>query len=255
MTHGYGWKPDLPDQRDFLFAPLPDLVKTLPPSVDLRDKCPQVYDQGQLGSCTANAIAAAYEFDQMKQLKYDFTPSRLQIYYNERVKEGTVDSDSGAMLRDGIKVVHSLGVAPESEWPYDITKFAVAPPPNVVKDATKHTALVYRRIPRNLQAMKACLAGGLPFVFGFTVYESFESPEVEQTGLVPMPRPSEQVLGGHAVCAVGYTDTTDPHAPNCMLVRNSWGPGWGAAGYCWMPTQYFLDPGLSSDFWAITSVS
>src|SRR5437870_13626801 len=104
----YGWIPDIPDQRDHLFAAPILAPQTLPAKVDLRKKCPPVYDQGQLGSCTANAIAGAVEFDQMKErLPQIFVPSRLFIYYNERVIEGSVDSDSGAMLRDGIKTVAS----------------------------------------------------------------------------------------------------------------------------------------------------
>src|SRR6201994_3602517 len=116
----YGWVPDLPDQRDFLFAAPPAIQQKIPKSVDLSKKCPPVYDQGQLGSCTANAIAAAIEFEQKKR----FVPSRLFIYYNERVIEGTVDSDSGAQIREGIKVVANQGVPPESEWPYDVARFA-----------------------------------------------------------------------------------------------------------------------------------
>src|SRR5450759_909977 len=105
----YGWLPDLPDQRDYFYAAPVEMAGALPISIDLRPQCPPVYDQGQLGSCTANAIAGAIEFDRMKQKLADFVPSRLFIYYNERVIEGTVRSDSGAMIRDGIKSVASLG--------------------------------------------------------------------------------------------------------------------------------------------------
>jgi C1A family cysteine protease len=258
MTHGYGWRPDLPDHRDFLFAPQPDLVRALPRKVDLRPTMPPVYDQGQLGSCTACAIAAIFEYDQLRQQEPSWTPSRLQIYYNERVKEGTADSDSGAMLRDGIKVVNKLGVAPETEWPYDIARFTESPPPDVIKAALGNTALEYRRIPRNLHAMKACLAAGFPFVLGFTVYESFESDAIDavgRTGFMTMPQPQEQVLGGHAVVAVGYTDNESYLASNCFVVRNSWGKDWGLGGYFYMPQTYVLDRGLSSDFWVITRVT
>src|SRR5919199_2009735 len=123
----YGWTPDLPDGRDLVFAAPPAIVTALPVQVDLRPKCPPVYDQGQLGSCTANAIGAAYEFDVMKQGMPDFRPSRLFVYYNERVMEGTVDSDSGAMIRDGVKSIAAQGVCPENEWPYDIAKFTDRP--------------------------------------------------------------------------------------------------------------------------------
>lgn len=125
----FGWIPDLPDHRDhFYAAPLVNLG-TLPDKADLRPNCPPVYDQGQLGSCTANAIAGAIQFGRMKEHKQEsFVPSRLFIYYNERVIEGTVKSDNGAQLRDGVKTVAKQRICPESVWPYDISKFAVKPP-------------------------------------------------------------------------------------------------------------------------------
>src|SRR6476646_3515572 len=129
----YGWRLDLPDARDHIYSA--PLAKALPPAVDLRPNCPPVYDQGQLGSCTANAIAAAVEFDRKKQNLTDFAPSRLFIYYNERVMEGTVDYDAGAQIRDGIKSVAKIGAAPETDWPYDIAKFADKPPAKAYTDA------------------------------------------------------------------------------------------------------------------------
>jgi C1A family cysteine protease len=245
----YGWVPDLPDHRDhFYAAPLVNLG-VLPDKMDLRPNCPPVYDQGQLGSCTANAIAAAVEFTLKKEEKTDFLPSRLFIYYNERVMEGTVDSDSGAMIRDGIKSVSKQGDAPETEWPYDIAKFKVKPSAQVYRDAKKHKAMQYQRVIRNLNQMKGCLASGFPFVFGFTVYESFESPEVAKTGQVNMPAANEQQIGGHAVLAVGYDDSAQR-----FIVRNSWGEGWGLAGYFTMPYTYLTDSNLSDDFWTIRAV-
>jgi len=246
----YGWVPDRPDQRDHLYsAPLMEL-KTLPSSVDLRSHCPSVYDQGQLGSCTANAIAAAIEFDLMKEKKHVFQPSRLFIYYNERVIEHTVDSDSGAMIRDGIKSVSKQGDAPEKEWPYDISKFTVKPSAHVYSDAKKHRAVQYQRVAQSLTQMKGCLASGYPFVIGFTVYESFESQEVAQTGVVPMPSPNEQTVGGHAVLVVAYDDSQQR-----FMVRNSWGTGWGIQGYFTMPYAYLTQSDLSDDFWTIRMVA
>jgi len=248
---GYGWVRDLPDARDFAYAaPLLRFPQGLPPSVDLRSECPPVYDQGQLGSCTANAIAAAIEFDQQKQGINAFVPSRLFIYYNERVIEGTVSQDSGAQIRDGIKSVATLGAPPETDWPYDINKFAQEPPPGAFADAKKDVVTLYARVAQNLVQMQGCLASGYPFVFGFTVYDSFEGDAVAQTGTVPMPLPSENVLGGHAVAAVGYDD-----AKRVFVVRNSWGPDWGAKGYCYMPYEFLLTPSYSSDFWTVRSVA
>src|SRR5579871_2128054 len=160
----YGWVPDLPDGRDQLYR-APKAAGVLPKSVDLRKGCPPVYDQGQLGSCTANAIAAALEFDQRKQkLAQLFTPSRLFIYYNERVIEGSTSSDSGAMLRDGIKAVASDGACPEPMWPYVESKFADCPAAACYKVGKTHPALGYSRIPQVLVQMKTCLAAGYPFV-------------------------------------------------------------------------------------------
>jgi C1A family cysteine protease len=250
MPH-YGWVPDLPDQRDFLYAAPVENMAALPPSVDLRPECPKtVYDQGQLGSCTANAIAGALEFDRIKQGMPDFIPSRLFIYYNERAMEGTVQTDSGAQIRDGIKSVGSIGAPAETDWPYDIKEFAVKPPVKAYRDAPLDKAVQYQRVAQVLAQMKGCLASGYPFVYGFTVYASFESTQVAQTGIVPMPATGEKVLGGHAVLAVGYNDNSQR-----FIVRNSWGPGWGMAGYFTVPYAYLTDSNLSDDFWTIRLVA
>jgi C1A family cysteine protease len=257
----YGWKPDLPDQRDRSFAVPAQLITKITATVDLRAQCPDVYDQGRIGSCTANAIAAALEFDMMKQGLQVFTPSRLFIYYNERAIEGTTGSDAGAQIRDGIKSVASQGDCPETQWPYDDTpagadgtfppgaKAGMAPPQSCYDEAVKHEALNYQSVDQNLADMKGCLTAGYPFVFGFTVFESFESAEVAQSGDVPMPGASERVLGGHAVLAVGYDDED-----NLFICRNSWGSAWGDAGYFYMPYAYLLDNNLADDFWTIRLV-
>jgi C1A family cysteine protease len=164
--------------------------------------------------------------------------------------EGTVNSDSGAMIRDGIKSIAAQGDCPESEWPYDIAKFANKPTPQCYRDALKYKAVQYQRLVNNLNQMKGCLASGYPFVFGFTVYDSFESQQVAQTGMVPMPAAAEQVLGGHCVVAVGYDD-----AQQRFIVRNSWGTGWGMQGYCTMPYAYLTDTNLSDDFWTVRLIS
>jgi C1A family cysteine protease len=245
----YGWVPDLPDARDFAFAAPEEVLNKLPTQVDLRPQCPPVYDQGQLGSCTANAIGAAFEFDQLKEALVDFTPSRLFIYYNERQIEGTVDQDSGAMIRDGIKSVNRIGVCTEDLWAYDIARFTEKPPQQAYTQASLHQATVYRRVTPVLRQIQGALATGIPVVFGFSVYESFESQAVASTGIVPLPQRSERLLGGHAVLAVGYDDTSQR-----FIVRNSWGAGWGQAGYCTMPYAYLTDRSLASDFWAIYAV-
>lgn len=244
-----GWVPDIPDHRDHVYAaPIPWLAK-LPKEMDLRKQCPPVYDQGQLGSCTANAITAAIEFDQMKQQMKYFMPSRLFVYYNEREMEGSVDSDSGAQIRDGIKCVNKQGDCPEKLWPYIVARFADKPPASCYSSAVKHKAVLYQRVVRNANQMKGCLASGYPFVFGFSVYENFMSATVAKSGHATMPRPNETLEGGHAVLAVGYDD-----AHQWFLVRNSWGPAWGMKGYFTLPYAYLLDDNLSDDFWTIRAV-
>lgn len=246
----YGWIPDLPDARDHMYAAPATVLAALPTKVDLRPQCPAVLDQGALGSCTANAIANDHLFDQLKQhAPKPFPPSRLFIYYNERAMEGTVDTDSGAMIRDGIKSIAKQGVCPESMWPYDIAKFRTKPTKKCYQEALKHQVVSYQRLVQIASQLKGCLAAGYPFVFGFTVYESFETQAVTTTGTVPMPAPSEKVLGGHAVLAVGYDDSTQR-----FLVMNSWGTTWGMKGFFTMPYLYLTDPHLASDFWTVRLV-
>lgn len=258
-VRGYGWRPQLPDARDKMYARR--RTGNLPPAADLRPSMPPVYDQGQLGSCTGNAIAGAMEYERDRQGLPDFTPSRLFVYYNERALEGTVSSDSGAVIRDGIKVVNTQGVCPETLWPYDIGMFTVKPPQRCYVAATKDKAVQYESI-QTLGDLKDALASNLSVVFGFTVYQSFESQAVAQTGVMPMPKKGESVVGGHAVLAVGYSD-----AKSQVIVRNSWGASWGDQGYFYMPYQYLTgskassdtspvsNAHLASDFWAIQAVS
>lgn len=246
----YGWIPDLPDHRDHIYAAPLAALGPLPVKTDLRKKCPTVYDQGQLGSCTANAIGAAFEFEQMKQdTGKAFLPSRLFIYYNERVMEHTANTDSGAQIRDGIKSVVKLGVCPETQWPYDIARFTRKPTVPCYTTALNNQVLSYQRLVQTLGQMKGCLAAGYPFVFGFSVYESFESPTVARTGVLNLPGPNEAQVGGHAVMAVGYDDRQQR-----FLVRNSWGAKWGQQGYFTMPYAYLTDNNLADDFWTIRLV-
>lgn len=245
----YKWIRDLPDHRDFEFVP--KTVGKLPTSVDLRPFCPPVLDQSDLGSCTANSIANAYYFDELKQKEVSaFALSRLFIYYNERVLEGTANSDSGAQIRDGFKSIASQGVVSEKSWPYIISKFKTKPSKKLYTEDLKNKALVYQSVSQNLTSMKSCLNDGYPFVFGFSVYSSFESDSVASTGIVPMPGKNESLLGGHAVLAVGYDDSKQ-----VFIVQNSWGTSWGMKGFFTIPYAYLTNPKLASDFWTVRKVS
>jgi C1A family cysteine protease len=246
LNKGYGWKPGLPSMAFPMYAARVELA-ALPPAVDLRPQCPPIYDQGQLGCCTGNGWAAAIQFLQMKQGIANFTPSRLFIYYNERVLDNDVPQDAGAAISDGAHAVSTQGCPHEDLWPYDITKFADPPPQPAVDDGLKHLALQVQQVSQDLTSMKEVLASGLPIVIGFVVYQSFETDAVTKTGIVPLPGHHEKKLGGHCVVVVGYDDSQSR-----FIMRNSWGTTWGMQGYFTMPYAYLTNPRLSSDFWMVT---
>ena len=247
VQRSYRLKHDKQDIRDKIYyASTIKQPSQLPKLVDLRKYLSPVVDQGELGSCTANAIASGLGEYFQKIARKQFTSlSRLDLYWWERFIEGTVDKDSGAEIRDGMKVFNQLGIAPENDYPYDITTFTNEPTPQAILDATIFKISKYNRV-QNLNSLKIALAEGLPVVTGIQVYESFESDAVAQTGIVPMPDPdNEQLLGGHAVLAVGYDDSKKQ-----VIMRNSWGISWGDKGYFYLPYTYFTDPnGYVADMW------
>ena len=219
--------------------------------LDLRCKCPTVYDQGNLGSCTANAIGFAYHFDELKQNSQSpFIPSRLFIYYNERNMEGHTSEDSGAEIHDGVQTINTIGVCQEEMWPYDINKFTEKPSDNCYEIAKNHQSVSYNALDQNIDQFKAAIISGFPVVFGFSVYESFESADVTKTGKMPMPKEGEKILGGHAVALVGFDDIN-----NVFIVRNSWGENWGDKGYFYMPYEFIKNSDYASDFWVITKTN
>jgi C1A family cysteine protease len=244
LNKGYGWKPGLPTHRFPMFSATVEAA-ALPSLVDLRPRCPAVYDQGQLGSCTANSWAAAIEFLILNQGLADFTPSRLFIYYNERALENDVSQDTGASISDGAHVVSTQGSPRENLWPYDIKEFAEKPPQHVYQDALKHLVYGVQQVRQDLTSMKQMLANGLPIIVGFTVYESFESQQVANTGIVPMPGYHELPIAGHAALVVGYDDSQ-----RRFIVRHSWGTSWGLQGYFLMPYAYLTNPCFAAEFWS-----
>ncbi|MEO7143534.1 MAG: C1 family peptidase, partial [Bryobacteraceae bacterium] len=147
------------------------------------------------------------------------------------------------------KTVAAQGVCPETQWPYAIDQFATRPAAPCYTAAVAHKAIRYSRLLQTPSQMKGCLAAGFPFSVGITVYDSFETEAVAQSGAVPMPAPSESVLGGHAVLVVGYDDKSQR-----FTVRNSWGPDWGIKGYFTLPYAYLTDANLADDLWTIRLV-
>lgn len=249
----YGWRPDTPDNRDLLFRPRRKLTQKVPAKVDLRTSgfMPSIYDQGQLGSCTANSIAAAYEFEQKRQGLMDYQPSRLFIYYGERVLEQSVAYDAGAEIRDGLKVVSHEGAPHETLWPYNIGAFTQKPAAEAYADGLLHKAMTYASVPiRTGNIIEVAIASLTPVIIGFTVYPWFESPDAHGTCI---PVKDQQVLGGHSVCIVGYEKIAGSRKV-WAIVRNSWGSSWGDQGYCYMPLTWLTDPYNGSDYWTIQSV-
>lgn len=243
----YGYRPGKRDIRDSLFKMR---VGRLPPKVDLRPNLPPIMDQGPIGSCTLQASTAALRYLFIQAKKPDVPLARLQAYYDVRALEGTIDEDAGAEIRDVIKCLFKFGAAHEDLWPYDISKFQRKPTPNVYADALQFKALVYESInPITVTAVKSALARGFPVIGGWTLYESFESDKVAQTGIVPMPKKSEQVVGGHSMLICGYGQKK-----GYFTVMNSWADDWGDHGFCYLPERYVAGGNLGDDYWVIRDI-
>jgi C1A family cysteine protease len=249
-THsGYGWIPDLPDHRDLKLGVDHPRMMAMPGPVkiDLRPKMPAVYNQGHVGSCTGNAIAAVAELVEIGEGEAALVPSRLFIYYSEREIEGTTTMDCGASIRDGFKAISTLGFCFEDVWPYDESMVTTRPSQAAYDAAKMDVASKYLSVDQDRGAIQGALSQGHPVVLGFSVFESFN--KVGADGVVAMPNPAESLEGGHAVVIVGCDDDTQRY-----IVRNSWGPGWGDAGYFHMPYAYVENPNLANDFWILVEV-
>lgn len=249
-NRSFGWIPDVPDQRDKLYSI--SKVTVAAKNVDFRTEkvVPPIMDQGNLGSCVGNGWAYEIGFNMLNKQakKVDLTNlpfSRLFIYYNARAIEGTASYDSGAYIRDGIKTIAKEGVCAEKRWPYVISKYKNKPTATAYKEALNFKSVTYMRVDNSSKsAIQDALNNGYPIVHGFTVYDSFMSAEVERTGVVPMPKKTESVQGGHCTVIVGYDVKTDRY-----ICANSWSSSWGQKGYYTIPAAYLTNTSLADDFW------
>lgn len=241
-----GWIPDAYDPRDLSYSAPVEVAAALPTKTNNRAKFKSpVYEQGPIGSCGPHSCTSDIVFDG-DVAGVTLRPSRLFGYYVTRDVMGTVNADSGVSNREMLKAYARFGWCDESLWPYEPNRFKVKPPPEAYEQAATRKIDQYLRVPQQLDQMKACLAGGDPFIFGFTVFSSLESDAVTRTGNVPMPTRGDRQIGGHDVLIVDYDDDRQ-----VFIFRNSWGEKWGDAGYGTIPVAYALHPQLASDFWTI----
>jgi len=252
-AYSFGWVPSPPDFRDLRYTTPHAVMAVLPDSVDLLTPTlpapmEPAMNQQQLGSCGPFSASAHLIYDQIHLLGQGTTPSQLYIYYNARVVMGTVNQDSGVDNRSLLKSLNKSGWCDYDLWTYDgyQSKFKVRPPEACYTQGADRKIDKYLSVPQSLEQMKGCLAEGFPFIFGFTVYDSFMSDAVARTGIVPMPSRSERVRGGHDVMIYGYDDRTQR-----FKFRNSWSEDWGNNGSGEIPYAYAQSPNLSSDFWTI----
>ncbi|MEP0857967.1 C1 family peptidase [Trichocoleus sp. DQ-U1] len=243
-----GYRPDTKDANDKKYSAHRFQAEKLPPRVDLRHYLTPVEDQGDVGSCTGNAMAGAYEYLAMRQLGTAGDVSRLFIYYNARSLAGEIDEDAGATLRNCIQVLRKMGACSELTWPYHPERLFHRPHDQAYEEATQFLIDDAERIDVDLYAMKHCLAEGYPFAFGLQLFDSFMR---EGNKGIPMPNPErEESQGGHAMLCVGYSDKD-----RVFVVRNSWGAHWGDKGYCYIPYDYMTNPEYCDDCWTIRSVT
>lgn len=257
----FGWKPNLPDHRDKQYQNHPEMfsVSELPSSVDFRAEMSQIEDQGQLGSCVAHATAAALEQLELVELKGHGGPevfdtqfediSRLFIYFNARALDGNTSQDCGTHLRSAVQAVQKWGICRESLWPYIPAKVFDDPGSAAYLEGTSHLVLEHYSLNNTkIIQLKQCLAQKSAIIFGMSIYDSFMSQASAQSGMIPLPTYDEDLLGGHALCCVGYDDHKNGGS---FIVRNSWGMSWGESGYCYIPYSYLTNRNLASDFWTL----
>jgi C1A family cysteine protease len=248
MSRIYNLTKDIDDARDLLFMGERAKGAQLPAAFDLRDSCPPVWDQGDEGSCTSHAGCACRS---MLQNDTQLDLSKAFLYYQERALEGKTQEDSGATIRDICKATQQFGICPSEDMPYVAGDYKNPPSQKAIENAVAYKILNYKRVLSCSDVKQSLVSRRQPVLIGITVYESIESSQVTQSGILPCPKWGERVLGGHAVLIVGYKDETPTFwnrlcslffgatTSGSFIVRNSWGEGWGQKGYFMMPYAYF----------------
>ena len=235
----YQIKPSLPDNRDLIYKS--DKNVTLRETVDLRQWDTLVENQSSLGSCSSNALTNAYELIVKQKYPDQFVDlSRLFVYYNTRLEDGTINEDNGIYLRDGLKAMKKYGICAESIWPYILDRWDDKPTDEAYVDAKKRSILKYEKLLSTYYITEV-LNDNKPVVFGMEIYESFMNLN-KNISIVNLPSKKEKSIGGHAMCMVGYD-----LQKRLFLAKNSFGTEWGNDGYCWIPFDYLKQEGY--DIW------
>lgn len=239
IRKAYGALADTFDPQDWHYAKVVAPSKR-PDFVDLERPGEPEWDQGQLGSCWWNAAAA-----EINDVQPDFFASRLWGYFKSRVRMRTTHEDSGTASRPALHVLTHQGCPPETEWVYAIERFAEPPPRKVNAHAKLEVIEGYRRL-RSVDEMLDCLAAGRSFMLGLALCEEFESDQVANDGMVPMPK-TGRIVGYHEMQAKGYRMGAQYDGGALVKVRNWWGLDWGKRSYCYFPLAYFREPQLQLD--------
>ena len=252
LTNNYSSTPYIFMMRNFInfnnnvttIKNLPNINLTDNSSIDLRNKFPQVYDQGKIGSCTANALCSIFEYD-----TDSFKGSRLFLYYNERLLINETDKDNGGYLSDGILTLKNYGICEEKYWPYIIENIFNKPSEEAYEKAKKNYIIEAISIENELEIIKYWLNKNEPIALGIAIYSNFVNFSSARNGKIGLPTIDDKFIGGHAVILCGYNDNTKE-----FILRNSWGSYWGENGYFYLPYSYITNKDLCGDLWIITKI-